>query len=60
VQEDVLEGKFIGEAQTHHDHTGNPEENDVATSFQKITWEESLEVGVLNIGPSKGGEGEQT
>lgn len=59
MQEYVLEGQLICEAQTHHDHASNPKENDVATGLEEVPWEEGLEVGVLNIGPAQGREGEE-
>jgi hypothetical protein len=59
MQEYVLEGQLISEAQTHHDHASNPKEDDVSTGLEEISWEEGLEVRVLNIGPAEGREGEE-
>lgn len=31
----LLEGHFVCELQTHHDHASHPEEQDIMTRFQK-------------------------
>jgi hypothetical protein len=60
VQENVLERKLITETQTHHDHACDPEEDNITASFQKVSGEESLEIGVLSVRPAESREGEQT
>ena len=59
MQIDILEGQFVGEAETHHDHAGYPEEEDVGASLEQVPREEGLHVGVLVVGPAHGGEGEE-
>ena len=39
----LFEWHFAGEFQAHHDHSGNPEENDVEAGDQYIGWIEGLE-----------------
>ena len=59
MQENVLERKLITETETHHDHACDPEEDNVTASFQKVSREESFEVGVFGVRPAEGSEGEQ-
>lgn len=56
----MLEGELVGEAETHHDHASDPKEDDVTSCFKKIPREEGFEVGILDIGPAKGSEGEES
>lgn len=53
-----LEGQFVGEPKTHHDHTCYPEEQDIVAGFENTVGEELLEVGMLCIGPFQHREGE--
>ena len=42
-ERDLWFAMFIfDEVQSHHDHSGNPEENDVKTSHQDIGWMEGF------------------
>ena len=55
---DFLEGDLTGELKRHHDHAGDPEENDVEAGNQYVGWVKAIEKFPL-IGPAQGGEGPQ-
>ena len=58
VHIDLLEGHLIGELQGHHDHPGDPEEDDIETGHQHIGGMEGAQgIGVFR--PAKGREGPQ-
>jgi hypothetical protein len=59
VEIDLLEGKLFVEDQTHKNHLGDPEEQDIVTSFEQVARIEGLEVFII-IGPAERGEGEET
>jgi fatty acid desaturase len=40
---------ILHEVHGHHDHTSNPEEDDVKTSHQYISWVEGIEEIVFRI-----------
>ena len=58
VNVDFVKRHVAGEFEPHHDHAGDPEENDVKTGDQHVGGVEGVEVfGVF--GPAQGGEGPQ-
>jgi hypothetical protein len=60
MQKDMLERELVSEAETHHDHTSHPKEDDITSCFKKIPREEGFEIGILDIGPPKSSEGEES
>ena len=53
-----MEGSLKITYQAHHDHPGDPEEEDIMASFQNVVGVEGLEVDSV-VWPRHGGEGEQ-
>lgn len=51
MQEYFGEGQLVGDLQTHHDHPGDPEEQDVVAGFEECGWLEVFVVGMLGVGP---------
>lgn len=60
MQEDLLEGDLAGEPNRHHDHSCDPEEEDIVAGLEQLVREERLEVWVLCVRPLQGREGEET
>ena len=56
VEENFREGNLLEEVEGHHDHTSDPEEENIMTSFEERTREEAIHVVGL-VGPSHSGEG---
>lgn len=56
MQEDGLEGHLASELQPHHDHPGNPEEENVMPCFQHAGGVEAGQVwgGLGVLGPPQG------
>jgi len=44
MQEDGVEWELVFEFKTHHDHSSHPEEEDITTCFEKVSWIERLQV----------------
>mmetsp|Transcript_49822 Transcript_49822/g.153860 ORF Transcript_49822/g.153860 Transcript_49822/m.153860 type:complete len:1584 (+) Transcript_49822:1327-6078(+) len=60
MEVDRVEWKLPGEADRHHNHPGNPEEQYVMTCLKQRGREEGVEVVVaLGVGPAEDGEGEE-
>ena len=55
----LAEGRLAGELQGHHDHAGDPEEDDVVAGHQGIRGVEALEILGLPR-PAQGGKGPQS
>jgi hypothetical protein len=58
VDVDVLERHLAGEVLGHHDHPGDPEEDDVVAGDQHRGGQEEVLLQRL-LGPAQGGEGHQ-
>ena len=58
VDVDVAEGHLAGELQRHHDHPGDPEEDDVVAGDEHARWQEQLQLLRL-LRPAERGEGHQ-
>mmetsp|Transcript_17815 Transcript_17815/g.30196 ORF Transcript_17815/g.30196 Transcript_17815/m.30196 type:complete len:506 (-) Transcript_17815:1701-3218(-) len=59
VQEDGVERQLVGQLETHHHHSGHPEEEDVVAGFEQVAREEGLEVVLVAVGPAEGREREE-
>lgn len=60
VQKDLLERDLASQPNRHHDHTSNPEEQNVMACLEQLVGEKSLEVEMLSIWPLQRGEGEES
>ncbi len=58
VDVNVLERHLAGEVRGHHDHPGDPEENDVEARDQHRGGQEQVHL-LRRFGPAQGGEGHQ-
>lgn len=60
MQKDLLERDLASQPNRHHDHTSNPEEQNVMACLEQLVGEKSLEVEMLSVWPLQWGEGEES
>ena len=51
------EGRLAGELDAHHDHAGDPEEEDVMPRLQGVGGVEALQIRGILVRPAQGREG---
>ena len=59
MEEHSVEGQSVGQFETHHHHTGYPEEENIQSSFKKGRRIECFEIGSI-VRPSHDREREQS